>query len=45
MGNLSSEKMKIDEKKILKNLDQYLIKNNPTEKVSTPNGQIEEIEI
>ncbi len=45
MGNLGSEKMKIDEKKILKNLDQYLIKNNPTEKVSTPNGQIEEIEI
>mgnify|MGYP001643172706 CR=1 FL=1 len=45
MGNLSSEKMKIDEKKILKNLDQYLIKNNPAEKVSTPNGQIEEIEI
>ena len=45
MGNLSSEKMKIDEKKILKNLDQYLIKNNPAVKVSTPNGQIEEIEI
>lgn len=45
MGNLGSEKMKIDEKKILKNLDQYLIKNNPGERNSIPNGQIEGIEI
>lgn len=45
MGNLASEKMKIDEKKILKNLDQYLIKNEPGEMTSTPNGQIEGIEI
>ena len=45
MGNLNSKKMKIDEKKVLKNLDQYLIKNNPREKVSSPNGVIEGIEI
>lgn len=45
MGTLTSQKMKIDEQKILKNLDQYLIKNNPAENVSTPNGIIEEIEI
>ena len=36
MGNLNSKKMKIDE---------YLIKNNPREKVSSPNGVIEGIEI
>lgn len=45
IGELTSEKMKIDEQKILRNLDQYLIKNDPTEKVSTTNGVIEGIEI
>lgn len=45
IGDLTSEKMKIDEQKILKNLDQYLIKNNPTEKISSANGVIEGIEI
>ncbi len=45
MGSLRSEKMTIDEQKILKNLDQYLIKNNPGEKGSSANGVIEGIEI
>ncbi len=45
MGGLSSQKMGIDEQKILRNLDQYLIKNNPADKVSTANGIIESIEI
>lgn len=45
MGSLRSEKMTIDEQKILKNLDQYLIKNSPGEKASTANGVIEGIEI
>lgn len=37
--------MIVDEKKILKNLDQYLIRNNPEERASTSNGAIEQIEI
>lgn len=31
LGGLDSEKMGIDEKKILKNLDQYLVRANPSE--------------
>lgn len=45
MGSLGSQKMGIDEQKILKNLDQYLIKNRPEDKDSTTNGVIESIEI
>lgn len=45
LGNLSSEKMGIDEKKILKNLDQYLIKNDPDADHSSRNGDIQSIEI
>lgn len=45
MGGLTSQKMGIDEQKILKNLDQYLIKNDPADRVSTANGVIESIEI
>lgn len=45
LGSLTSEKMGIDEKKILKNLDQYLIRNNPSELISSKNGDIQEISI
>jgi len=45
LGALSSEKMGIDEEKVLKNLDWYLIKNHPDQEISTPNGVIESINI
>lgn len=45
LGDLQSEKMGIDEKKILKNLDQYLIRDNPSEFSSQKNGEITAIEI
>lgn len=45
LGNLTSDKMGIDEKKILKNLDQYLIRNNPTDMISSKNGDIQSISI
>jgi hypothetical protein len=37
--------MGIDEEKVLKNLDWYLIKNHPDQEISTPNGVIESINI
>lgn len=45
LGNLNSDKMGIDEKKILKNLDQYLIRNNPSDAISSKNGDIQSISI
>jgi len=45
MGDLSSEKMLIDEEKILKNLDYYLIKNEPGEISSSTNWRIQRIEM
>lgn len=45
LGTLKSEKMEINEKKILKNLDQYLIRHNPSETSSARNGEILSIEI
>lgn len=45
LGSLSSEKMGVDEKKILKNLDQYLIKNDPDATHSSRNGDIQQIDI
>ena len=40
MGDLNSEKMVIDEKKVLKNLDRYLTRNIPWDNRSTQNGTI-----
>jgi len=40
MWALDSEKMKIDEKKVLKNLDRYLTRNTPGEALSVQNGTI-----
>ena len=40
MGDLNSEKMVIDEKKVLKNLDPYLTRNIPWDNRSTQNGTI-----
>lgn len=40
MGDLSSEKMGVDEKKVLKNLDRYLTRNTPGDPYSTQNGTI-----
>ena len=40
MGELDSQKMKIDEKKVLKNLDRYLTRNTPGEALSVQNGTI-----
>lgn len=45
LGTLASDKMGIDEKKILKNLDQYLIRNNPADVISSKNGDIQSISI
>ena len=45
MGALDSEKMKIDEKKVLKNLDRYLTRNTPGEAFSVQNGTIWGIQI
>lgn len=45
LGNLKADKMEIDEKKILKNLDQYLIRQDPSENSSPRNGEILSIEI
>ena len=45
MGTLDSEKMKIDEKKVLKNLDRYLTRNTPGEALSVQNGTIWGIQI
>ncbi|MBQ9553643.1 hypothetical protein IJU97_01405 [bacterium] len=45
MGDLSSEKMGINEEKIIRNLDQYLIKNTPGEITSSTNGVIQRIEM
>lgn len=45
LGNLESDKMKVNEKKILKNLDQYLIKQDPKEQNSLRNGTIVSIAI
>jgi hypothetical protein len=45
MGDLSSDKMGIDEQKILKNLDQYLIKNEPGTSSSSNNGKIQLIDM
>ena len=40
MWDLNSEKMVIDEKKVLKNLDRYLTRNVPWDNRSTQNGTI-----
>ena len=40
MGDLSSEKMGINEQKVLKNLDRYLTRNTPGEALSVQNGTI-----
>ena len=40
MWDLNSEKMVIDEKKVLKNLDRYLTRNIPWDNRSTQNGTI-----
>ena len=40
MGDLSSDKMGIDEQKVLKNLDRYLTRNTPGEALSVQNGTI-----
>ncbi len=45
LGKLESHKMKIDEKKILRNLDQYLIKKDPSQQSSSKNGMILAIHI
>jgi hypothetical protein len=45
LGSLSNQKMVIDEQKILRNLDQYLIRNEPNELDSSRNWTIESIEI
>jgi hypothetical protein len=37
--------MGVDEKKILKNLDQYLIRSEPSSSSSPRNGEIHSIEI
>jgi len=40
MGNLGSEKMGVDEQKVLKNLDRYLTRNTPGDALSVQNGTI-----
>jgi hypothetical protein len=45
MGNLGSEKMGVDEQKVLKNLDRYLTRNTPGEALSVQNGTIWGIQI
>lgn len=45
LWGLKSDKMGIDEKKILKNLDQYLIRSDPSQPSSPRNGEIQSIEI
>lgn len=45
LGGLKSDKMGIDEKKILKNLDQYLLRSDPSQPSSPRNWEIQSIEI
>ena len=45
LWGLKSDKMGVDEKKILKNLDQYLIRSEPSSSSSPRNGEIHSIEI
>jgi hypothetical protein len=45
LGDLNAPKMQVDEKKILRNLDQFLTKNDPSEASSLKNGKVEAIKI
>ena len=41
LGNLNAPKMWIDEKKVLRNLDQFITRNNPSEASSSRNGEVQ----
>ena len=45
LGNLNTPKMWIDEKKMLRNLDQFITRNNPSEASSSRNGEVQWIKL